>query len=112
MRFYNKPAFLFLGACWMSCVYHDFSPKESNEVCNPQTSWQTDILPILETRCAISECHDGITRRNFTSYEEVKQYAFSIKQRTINRSMPFDGPLPQDQIDKIACWVDNGAVEN
>jgi hypothetical protein len=98
----------------MSCIYHDLAPNVPpvEEVCDPETSWQNDILPIMTASCATSGCHDGISRRDWTNYNEVKTYSASIKTRTQNKSMPFDGPLPQDQIDKIVCWVDNGALNN
>lgn len=97
-----------------SCTYHDLAPPRDpvQYVCDTTVSWQNDILPVMITSCATTGCHDGISRRDWTNYSEVKQYAASIKARTQDKSMPFDGPLPQDQIDKIACWVDNGAPEN
>jgi hypothetical protein len=77
-----------------------------------EISWQEDILPIMESSCATTGCHDGISRRDWTDYNEVKEYAASIKSKTVDRSMPFDGPLPQEEIDMIACWVDSGALNN
>lgn len=113
MRFYKKPVNFLLGLLVMSCVSHDLTVEGPDEpVCDPLTSWQTEILPIMQISCATSGCHDGISRRNWTDYNEVKQYSNAIKERTVNRSMPFDEPLPQDQINKIACWVDNGALNN
>lgn len=104
---------IFLALSLLSCVNHDLYPDEPvEEVCDPKTSWQNDILPIMTTSCATNGCHDGISRRDWTNYNEVVTYAASIKARTQNKSMPFDGPLPQDQINKIACWVDNGALDN
>jgi hypothetical protein len=106
----------FLTGCLSSCVYHEISPEEIpvEPVCDSTTvvSWQSDILPIMVNSCATEKCHDGITRRDWTNYDEVKKYAVSIKKRTQDKSMPFDGPLPQDQIDLIACWVNNGAENN
>jgi hypothetical protein len=75
-------------------------------------SWINDILPIMTTSCANSGCHDGVSRRDWRNYDEVKQFAQAIKRRTRDRSMPFDKTLPQDQIDKISCWVDDGALNN
>jgi hypothetical protein len=98
-----------------SCVYHDLStePPLLQPVCDPSTtSWQEDILPIMISACATTGCHDGITRKDWTKYDEAKLYAASIKKRTQDKSMPFDGPLPQDQIDLIVCWVDSGAPDN
>jgi hypothetical protein len=75
-------------------------------------SWQNEILPIMQTACALSGCHDGVTRLDWRNYDNVKQYAAAIKENTQNKSMPFDSTLPQEDIDKIACWVDDGALKN
>lgn len=114
----RKSTFFILVILLGACTYHDlndFTVGENEEpfVCDPETSWQNDILPILEKSCAVSGCHDGISRRDWTDYNEVKQYAAAFKQRTQDRSMPFDGPpLSQEHINVIACWVDSGAQEN
>lgn len=77
------------------------------------TSWANDILPIMKTSCALNGCHDGKTRFDYKDYQTAKRDALTIKSRTQDKSMPFDGtPLPQSQIDLIACWVDDGAPEN
>lgn len=77
------------------------------------TSWSNDILPIMKASCALNGCHDGKTRFNYKDYATAKRDALSIKVRTQDGSMPFDGtPLPQSQIDLIACWVDDGAPDN
>jgi hypothetical protein len=107
--------FLFMLCC--SCEYHDlndFVPEEETPFeCDPGTSWQNDILPIMKSSCAVDGCHDGVSRRDWTQYAEVKKYAAQAKLRTQNRSMPFEGPpLTQEQINVIACWVDAGAPDN
>lgn len=114
----HKSSFIFFLLLCVACTYHDLnsfnSPVgEEPFVCDPTTSWQEDILPIIEKSCAVSGCHDGISRRDWTDYDEVKRYAAAFRQKTQDRSMPFDGPpLAQEQINIIACWVDAGAPEN
>ena len=77
------------------------------------TSWMNDIKPIMEKYCATSGCHNGTSRStNFKEYASAKSYANSIKTKTRDRSMPFDGSLTQNQIDLISCWVDDGALQN
>lgn len=77
------------------------------------TSWATDIKPILEKSCAITGCHNGVSRStNFKEYVSAKSQASSIKSKTRDRSMPLDGTLTQNQIDLISCWVDDGALNN
>lgn len=111
-------SFVFLIYFFAACTYHDLNNlndpiAEEPFVCDPETSWQNDILPIMETSCSLSDCHDGLSRNDWTDYNEVKRYATAIKQRTQDRSMPFDGPpLTQDQINIIACWVDAGSPNN
>jgi hypothetical protein len=77
------------------------------------TSWASDVKPILEKNCAITGCHNGVSRsNNFSDYTSAKTHAKSIKSKTRDRSMPFDGALTQSQIDLITCWVDDGAQMN
>ncbi|MBL0743595.1 hypothetical protein [Chryseolinea lacunae] len=75
------------------------------------TSWTTDIKPIIETKCALSGCHNG-TRPDLRVFDNAKLYAKSIKSKTQDRSMPFEGSLTDAQIALIACWVDDGALAN
>ncbi len=99
----------------MSCVYHDSSIEEEplpNNCEDRIVSWQEDILPIIEQSCAVSGCHNGISRVDFRSYNSAKSNAADIRDMTKDRSMPFDSTLPQDQIDLIECWVNNGALNN
>jgi hypothetical protein len=76
-------------------------------------SWLSDILPIMTTYCSKSGCHDGISRGNdWRIYDQVKANAQIIKQNTQSKNMPFDQLMPQDKIDLIRCWVDDGAPNN
>lgn len=77
------------------------------------TSWSTDIRPVMETYCALSGCHNGASRVDLRDYNKARIHAGEIKSMTQDRSMPFDGTLlKQSDIDKIACWVDDGARNN
>ncbi len=76
------------------------------------TSWETQIKPIMETSCAKSGCHNGSSRPDLRTFQNAKFYAKSIKSKTQDKSMPQEGTLTQQQIDLIACWVDDGAINN
>ncbi|HMI78783.1 MAG TPA: SprB repeat-containing protein, partial [Ferruginibacter sp.] len=76
------------------------------------TSWSNEIKPIMEKSCALSGCHNGSSRPDLRLFEKAKFYAKSIKSKTQDKSMPREGSLTQQQIDIIACWVDDGAIEN
>lgn len=80
---------------------------------NTVVSWENDILPIMKKSCAISGCHNGVSRVNdFNKYASAKQYAKDMKKLTQDRTMPFEGSITQREIDLIACWVDDGAIQN
>lgn len=80
---------------------------------NTGTSWTSQILPIVESKCATGGCHDGQFRPDLRLYEKAFFYRDLMKKYTQDKSMPFDGPaLTQSQIDLIACWVDDGAPRN
>lgn len=99
-----------------SCVYHDF-PEYT---CDQEFSFADDIRPIIETKCAVSGCHNGDMGPdlNWTNFEKFHQRVASglVKYRVTNRIMPPAespaGPLTQDQINAIACWADQGALDN
>lgn len=99
-----------------SCVSHDF-PEYT---CSDTVSFSEDIRIIIETKCALSGCHNGDMGPdlNWTIFQNFHQRAESglVKFRVTNRIMPPDystgGPLTQEQINTIACWADQGAVNN
>lgn len=77
------------------------------------TSWSLDIKPIIDMRCAKPLCHvAGTGRSDLSKFSNVQQLALQIKSRTQNSSMPFDEPMASNEIQLIACWVDDGATNN
>jgi hypothetical protein len=79
---------------------------------NTGVSWKDDVLPIVKASCALSGCHDGLVRPDLSRYDKAKFYAQEMKEFTQDGSMPFEGSITQEQIDLIACWVDDGAPDN
>ncbi|WP_436516069.1 hypothetical protein [Ekhidna sp. To15] len=77
-----------------------------------ETSLATDIMPIINKDCAISGCHNGSQSPRLISTSEVIANAARIKSETQAGSMPRDRTLTQTEIDLIACWVDDGALDN
>ena len=82
-----------------------------------------DVAPIFQNKC--ESCHrpDSIAPMSFISYEEVRPWARSIRERVATRNMPpwhidptvgiqhykDDRSLNQKQIDTILTWVAAGA---
>ena len=80
------------------------------------TSYKDEIIPIIELNCAIADCHDGsnVALPDWTQFTNVQSLAETIKRRTSNETMPPPGSpdLMPSQIEAIACWVDDGALNN
>lgn len=77
-------------------------------------SWNNEIKSIINSNCALSGCHNGSQFPNLSSLTGVQDNKASIKARTTSKSMPPSGRtgLSDEQIKKIACWVDDGAKNN
>ncbi|MTI39070.1 hypothetical protein [Fulvivirga lutimaris] len=75
-------------------------------------SFENSIKGIIENSCAVSGCHNGSVSPDLRSFSNIQSRANSIKSRTANGSMPRGSTLSQEQIDMIACWVDDGAKDN
>ncbi|MEQ8686937.1 MAG: hypothetical protein RIE86_16670 [Imperialibacter sp.] len=75
-------------------------------------SFSVSIKPIIETNCAISGCHDGTGNIDYNNFDNIKLNPSDIKSRTQSGDMPRNGTLTAAEIDMIACWVDDGALNN
>jgi len=84
-----------------------------------------DVAPIFQEKC--QSCHrpDSIAPMSLVTYQEVKPWAKSIRERVITRNMPpwhidktvgiqhfaNDRSLTEEQIQTIVRWVDGGSVQ-
>ncbi len=76
------------------------------------TSLLTDIQPIINANCAISNCHNGSEQPNLSTLQGIISNAADIKAETQSGRMPKEGSLSSSEKAKIACWVDDGAKNN
>ncbi|UXP32008.1 SprB repeat-containing protein [Reichenbachiella agarivorans] len=76
-------------------------------------SFKDEIQPIITNNCAIEGCHvAGNAIVPFTEFENIQSYAQLIKTNTQNKTMPKDGSITDEEIQMLACWVDDGALNN
>lgn len=124
----NKRAiFLFFGFCFFSVVLFTVGcdkkvAKQPVIVATPIAKCDTvqfnkNIKPIIDLKCATPGCHvSSFTSADFTSYPGInaKVTGGQFKNRVFSTSapMPPSGKLPQNQLDIIQCWLDNGAPNN
>jgi hypothetical protein len=109
--------FTFLALLQESCASHEFPTY----TCPTEPiSYINDVHPIIISRCAISGCHNGDNGadKNWTNFDLLQEEAQNglVHYNVVNRIMPLasstGGPLSQEQIAIIACWVDQGAQNN
>lgn len=79
---------------------------------NSGISFKEEIWPIIKNSCVLSTCHDGSGSISFNVFSNIKRSALDIKGLTQSRIMPKQGRLTNEEIEKIGCWVDDGALNN
>jgi hypothetical protein len=84
-------------------VPFDFRPVD-----NTPLSWDRDIRPIHESRCA--RCHTSGPGHDLSGYEQWRAEAARIVQATRDRRMPADGPLDPSLQTTIVRWAQTGAA--
>jgi len=86
-------------------------------------TFNKDVLPVLQKNC--QSCHrpGQVAPMSFLSYTEVRPWAKAMKVAVLSKKMPpwfadaqyghfvNDRSLKQSDIDIIAKWADNGALE-
>ena len=89
----------------------------------PNPTFTKDVLPILQRSC--QNCHRPSTHApmSLITYQDVRPWARSIKQKVTSREMPpwhidrsigeylEDVSLSDREVTLIGAWVDNGAPE-
>lgn len=75
-------------------------------------SFDETISPIISTTCATAACHGGTQPPDFRVFDNIQNNAARIKELTQSRVMPREGLLTAEEINLIACWVDDGAPDN
>jgi hypothetical protein len=93
---------------------------------NPRACFTRDILPVLVSRCATTDCHDAVTHQEgyiFTSYtstmsavrpgniSDSKIYEVITKAGGEDKMPPAgNSQLTVSEIDSIAAWIGYGAL--
>jgi len=85
-------------------------PVGQDEPCNPDVSFSSQIKPIVDNNCI--RCHGGSTSPDLRTFQGVSSNAARVRAQVVSRRMPRGGSLTNEQIELIACWIDNGALNN
>ena len=88
-----------------------------------EATFTKDIVPIFQRSCQVCHRQGEMAPMSLVTYQEVRPWARSIKNRVVNREMPpwhidknigiqqfkDDPSLSDEEIAMVAAWVDNGA---
>ena len=110
----NDPVFLGLGQGEYDVSVSDINGCEIiiSTVVFSGVSFAQSVSPIISSSCAVSGCHAGSQFPDFRVFTNIQNNAGQIRSRTQSGSMPRTGSITQNEIDLIACWVDDGALNN
>ncbi len=90
--------------------------QQQGECGTTEAKFNSNVLPIITTQCAIAGCHDAATVSGghaFLGYTQVYEARDRIYTRVVvEKSMPATGPLPTAEINIIKCWLESGAPNN
>ena len=108
---------LLLPIALLSCTHNTPNAVDMPEIC-----FESEVLPIFQTGCAISGCHDNITAEKgyiYSDYNSImntitagdasKSKAFKAITSLSGESMPPDRPLSIDARILIRLWIEQGA---
>jgi hypothetical protein len=91
------------------CQYQLFARVEHGDT---RISYGNKVQPVISQYCSMAGFHNGDVgvTTNFTQFNIVKTYGMIlIGYASMQHRQP---PLPQQQIDLIRCWVEDGAPNN
>ncbi len=73
-----------------------------------QVSWETDIKPISDLRCA--KCHTTGTEPELKTYAQWKANAAGAASAVRDARMPADGPMDSASVSAIVRWANGGTL--
>jgi hypothetical protein len=135
MRIYLPSVILASLFLFYACTHEPTSPNGTGNIptvsanCSPDSVYfVNDVMPIIASNCAMSGCHDAVTRADgvdLTSYAKIMNY---VRAGNATRSELYEviidtdpdkrmpppprSPLTAAQIAKIQKWINQGARNN
>lgn len=84
---------------------------------NLDSKYSSSIKPIIISTCVSSRCHDGggIAPTNYMTYEGlmISVNLGTFKNRVLEiKDMPVNLSLSELELQKISCWLNDGAKNN
>lgn len=116
--------FIAIALIAFGCKSEVFELPQKNDLSNDTTivnrcdtlniSYQNTVKKIIDDNCVA--CHNqNAAYGDFTTYNGLKPKLESgfFRSRVLrDKDMPPSGPLPQNILDDLSCWLDNNYPEN
>jgi len=83
--------------------------------CDGETSLSADVMPLIESNCAVSGCHLASQSPALSSTSGVLNNSSRIRSEVAAKTMPPAGSgqsLTDLERETIICWVQQGALDN
>ena len=96
---------------------------QAHDPISTKLTWAQEISRIVYKRCVGCHSPEGKSPMSLLTYEDARPWAKAIKEQVLNRQMPpwgavkgfgdfsNDASLTQDEMNRIAEWVEGGAPE-
>ena len=116
MKFKSPQAYMLVLTCMILIVAcsknstTDTPALTSN--CDPNTSFSKTILPLFNSTCNTSGCHDQNNAAPLNNFQVVHDNAIQIRASVSSGRMPRGKILSVIEKTAILCWIDNGAKNN
>lgn len=110
-----KQLLLISCVCFAACKHKEIIPNVALQPCS--ASYNTDIKPLVNNKCAISNCHGSNGLANLSDYTilkaradngNVKKYVYTLQMMPPSNATQ----LTDDEKSKLQCWLDDGAQQN
>lgn len=92
------------------------SCKKETIVCTGTAkSFSTDANPVIQSTCSTSGCHSSGSHSGpgaLVTYTQIFNNRSSIRDDVASGRMPQGSSLTSAQKEAIACWIDQGALNN
>ena len=95
-----------------ACSKSSESTSAVATTCNPNTSFSQTVLPILNSTCNLSGCHDPNNAAELNNFQVVHDNAAQIKASIVSGRMPKGRSFNATDKAALICWIDNGAKNN
>lgn len=86
------------------------------KACDAVEPYNGRVKEIIETSCNLSGCHDGSSGvGNYEDYGGILHVLESGEFRQlviIEKTMPVDDDLSEEEFELLRCWSENGFPEN